>query len=637
MEALSIQPVKANHRPAGTQARSALGDIFQTMLQDNLQQQETSFLPPRADARPEQDAPRHSRPDERVSGAAGDRPYGRDTDYNVHDAAGVVERRQAPSDTPVQDREAPKDDDATQAAGHPEMRDQSSDNRRTEEITPARESNTPAPDSTQGAEEQIASASGTSENSPNPATPNTAQASVAPLGGNSVQTGQTDSASGNAGGAPAAAAAINQAQNPASSKPAAPATGATATPTAPASTGTNGASVHVTITPGQVVATPNAKLGGGAATTAIATAGNPDATTPAAPNPETANRAAQNTPVPAQASQSAPKSGGQPGTSSNVPIAQADGQPPATQPASTAATPLQGENAAPANAQPRSGTAQGNLATDVAIHNGSTETSTARPVPVPGAATQDAPGQNDGAKIGNAQNQQAQGGPDQAPKTAPQDAATANPQMAAAQSTQARAAKASGQVGPGTRGGSTGPADAASSRASSAPTAAPSGFAQAAAGAPDTLGSLTRSGGTQSSTATQVAVEIQRAVTAGKDQIRIRLHPAELGQIDVSLKVRNDGTVKVNVTIERPETFDLMQRDSRALERALQDAGLKTDSSSLNFNLRGGDQHGPNDGPRGQSLAAQSNPEPDRKAEAPPPEADTPAPAASNRALDIHV
>jgi flagellar hook-length control protein FliK len=36
--------------------------------------------------------------------------------------------------------------------------------------------------------------------------------------------------------------------------------------------------------------------------------------------------------------------------------------------------------------------------------------------------------------------------------------------------------------------------------------------------------------------------------------------------------------------------MELMQRDARGLERALQDAGLKTDSGSLSFNLRGHDQ-----------------------------------------------
>jgi flagellar hook-length control protein FliK len=87
--------------------------------------------------------------------------------------------------------------------------------------------------------------------------------------------------------------------------------------------------------------------------------------------------------------------------------------------------------------------------------------------------------------------------------------------------------------------------------------------------------------------ANQVAVHIQRAVAAGQNRISISLHPAELGQIDVRLNLSNDGTVRAIVSIERPETFDLLQRDARGLEKALQDAGLKTDSGSLSFNLKG--------------------------------------------------
>ncbi len=90
--------------------------------------------------------------------------------------------------------------------------------------------------------------------------------------------------------------------------------------------------------------------------------------------------------------------------------------------------------------------------------------------------------------------------------------------------------------------------------------------------------------------ASQVAVHIQRAAAAGQDRIRITLHPAELGQIDIKLKVSNDGAVRAIVSIERPETFELLQRDARGLEKALQDAGLKTDSGSLSFNLKGEDE-----------------------------------------------
>ncbi|MDJ0944108.1 MAG: flagellar hook-length control protein FliK [Kiloniellales bacterium] len=88
----------------------------------------------------------------------------------------------------------------------------------------------------------------------------------------------------------------------------------------------------------------------------------------------------------------------------------------------------------------------------------------------------------------------------------------------------------------------------------------------------------------------QVAVQIRRAVAAGNDRISIRLHPAELGRVQVRLEIAEDGHVRALITAERAETLDLMQRDLRGLERALQDAGLKTESGSLSFSLQ--DQQG---------------------------------------------
>ena len=91
--------------------------------------------------------------------------------------------------------------------------------------------------------------------------------------------------------------------------------------------------------------------------------------------------------------------------------------------------------------------------------------------------------------------------------------------------------------------------------------------------------------------AEQIAVQVRRAQVAGQDQINIKLHPAELGRIEVRLESGADGTLRAVIAAERAETLDLLQRDARGLERALQDAGVKTDSGSLNFSLRGQGQH----------------------------------------------
>jgi flagellar hook-length control protein FliK len=83
-----------------------------------------------------------------------------------------------------------------------------------------------------------------------------------------------------------------------------------------------------------------------------------------------------------------------------------------------------------------------------------------------------------------------------------------------------------------------------------------------------------------------VAVEIVSRVRDGLKRFDIRLDPPELGRVDVRLEVDRAGNVSTKLTVERPETLDLMQRDARALERALQQAGLKTDAGGLEFSLR---------------------------------------------------
>ena len=84
----------------------------------------------------------------------------------------------------------------------------------------------------------------------------------------------------------------------------------------------------------------------------------------------------------------------------------------------------------------------------------------------------------------------------------------------------------------------------------------------------------------------QVAVQIARAAQDGVNQIQVRLNPAELGRVDVKMDVGHDGRVIAVVTADRQETLDLLQRDQRGLERALQDAGLQTGSGGLSFSLR---------------------------------------------------
>jgi flagellar hook-length control protein FliK len=89
----------------------------------------------------------------------------------------------------------------------------------------------------------------------------------------------------------------------------------------------------------------------------------------------------------------------------------------------------------------------------------------------------------------------------------------------------------------------------------------------------------------------QVAVHIQRAVREGTNKFSIQLSPAELGRIQVKLEIDEEKRVTAAVTVERPSTLELLQRDIKGLERALHDAGLNMDGGDLSFSLgQSGDQ-----------------------------------------------
>lgn len=84
----------------------------------------------------------------------------------------------------------------------------------------------------------------------------------------------------------------------------------------------------------------------------------------------------------------------------------------------------------------------------------------------------------------------------------------------------------------------------------------------------------------------QLAFEMSRQVSDGNTRFQIRLDPAELGRIDVKLDIDSNGQVHAKLTVEKAETLDLMQRDQRALEKALQQAGLDQSKTNLEFSLK---------------------------------------------------
>jgi flagellar hook-length control protein FliK len=106
-----------------------------------------------------------------------------------------------------------------------------------------------------------------------------------------------------------------------------------------------------------------------------------------------------------------------------------------------------------------------------------------------------------------------------------------------------------------------------------------------------------------------VAIEIAGRAIAGKNRFEIRLDPPELGRIEVRLDVDRDGNVTSRLTVDRPETLDLLRRDAPGLERALQDAGLKTANNGLQFSLRDQSMNGQQTGTSPEAAVLVANDE----------------------------
>ncbi len=83
-----------------------------------------------------------------------------------------------------------------------------------------------------------------------------------------------------------------------------------------------------------------------------------------------------------------------------------------------------------------------------------------------------------------------------------------------------------------------------------------------------------------------IALRITQAARSGETRFQIQLDPPELGRIDVRLEFSQEGQMRAHLAAERPETLDLLQRDARALHKALETVGLKMDDSALNFSMR---------------------------------------------------
>ncbi len=117
--------------------------------------------------------------------------------------------------------------------------------------------------------------------------------------------------------------------------------------------------------------------------------------------------------------------------------------------------------------------------------------------------------------------------------------------------------------------------------------------------------------------AEQVSVQVQNGIRNGLDRINIKLSPATLGNVEVKLEMAPDKTVQAVVYADKAETLDMLERDGRVLQKALEEAGLRTNSDSLSFEQRGSgdpdnahadkDANGPDGGRNGDGQTADTD------------------------------
>lgn len=85
----------------------------------------------------------------------------------------------------------------------------------------------------------------------------------------------------------------------------------------------------------------------------------------------------------------------------------------------------------------------------------------------------------------------------------------------------------------------------------------------------------------------QVSVQILQARAKGENEVTIRLRPPELGRVEVKMQVDSEQNAVVRIMTETREAYELLRADRAGLERILQESGMQTSDSGLEFSFQG--------------------------------------------------
>lgn len=114
--------------------------------------------------------------------------------------------------------------------------------------------------------------------------------------------------------------------------------------------------------------------------------------------------------------------------------------------------------------------------------------------------------------------------------------------------------------------------------------------------------------------AVQIAATILQRAEGPIERLQLRLEPAELGAIEITVASGERRRARAVLLVDRVETLELLQREQRSLERILVASGLELEPGGLELGLRreerGGERHGERPSPPPQPARADRAPEP---------------------------
>ncbi len=101
--------------------------------------------------------------------------------------------------------------------------------------------------------------------------------------------------------------------------------------------------------------------------------------------------------------------------------------------------------------------------------------------------------------------------------------------------------------------------------------------------APAATGTLPQANALSGRFGSEIGAIVRRQIAAGREEVTVRLDPAEMGRVHIRFSFDQGGELRAVVATESPAALELLRRDVGQLDRALAQAGVRTDAGSFRF------------------------------------------------------